>query len=148
MQSKRRLAKLESLISQNKDADSERLQALVFIAQSLGEDVYDYFFDMHHLIVFSQTLESDIEKLSMQDFSIKSEKSELSDLVTHVVATAPTIQIQAAAAFLYFEQKGYSADEIEKSMNAEESVMAGAKRIIASLKKAEKKELAASGARF
>jgi uncharacterized protein YwgA len=144
MESKGRLAKLESLVAENKGIESDRLQALVFIAQALGES-YDYAFDVHHLRVFSRALESDLEFLSTQGVSDKFENSEISKFITKLVQSASTEQAEAAAAFFYFEQKGYSPTDIENALNADEGVMNGAKELISELRKAGSKKLAASG---
>lgn len=143
MESKGRLAKLESLVSQNRGIESDRLQALVFIAQALGES-YDYTFDVHHLRVFSRALQSDIEFLSTQAISAEFENSETSKLITLIAKFASTEQAEAAAAFFYFEQKGYSPADIEKALNADEGVMSGAKQLVSELKKAETRELVAT----
>lgn len=144
MESNGRLAKLEFLISQSKGLDSDRLQALVFIAQVLGES-FDYAFEVHHLRVFSRALEADIDFLSTQSISDKSE-SGISKFITKTTQSATLEQTEAAAAFFYFEQKGYSLADIEKSLNADESVLRGAKELIAELKKSGAKQLAATGA--
>lgn len=144
MESNGRLAKLEFLISQSKGLDSDRLQALVFIAQALGES-FDYAFDVHHLRVFSRALETDIDFLSTQSISDKT-ASEVSKFVTKTTQSATLEQTEAAAAFLYFEQKGYSFADIEKSLNADEGVLRGAKELITELKKSGVKQLAATGA--
>ncbi len=145
MESNGRLAKLEFLISQSKGLDSDRLQALVFIAQTLGES-FDYAFDVHHLRVFSRALEADIDFLSTQTISDKSDNSEISRFITKTTQSATLEQTEAAAAFFYFEQKGYPFADIEKSLNADESVLRGAKDLITELKKCGAKQLAASGA--
>lgn len=142
MESKGRLAKLESLISQNKSIGSDRLQGLVFIAQALGES-YGYDFDVHHLRVFSLALELDIELLLTQGIAEKFETSEISKLVTNTMQSATIEQIEATAAFFYFEQKGYASADIEKALNADENVISGARKLVGELKKLGTKELAA-----
>jgi len=144
MESNGRLAKLEFLISQNKGLDSDRLQALVFIAQALGES-FDYAFDVHHLRVFSRALEADIDFLSTQSISDKA-VSEISKFITKTTQAATLEQTEAAATFFYFEQKGYSFADVEKSLNADESVLRGATELVAELKKSGVKQLAATGA--
>ncbi len=144
MESKGRLAKLESLVAENKGIESDRLQALVFISQALGES-YDYAFDVHHLRVFSRALESDFEFLSTQGISDNFANSEISKFISKLVQSASTEQAEAAAAFFYFQQKGYSPSDIENALNADESVMSGAKELVSALKKAGTKKLAASG---
>jgi len=124
--------------------DLERLHPLVFLAQAMG-DQFGYSFDVHHLRVFSHTLEEDFELLEKQDHGAISSPPKIASCVAEQIRDVPIEQAEIAAAYVYFEQKGYSPDEIERSLDADKDMMSGAKHILAELKKWGSKTLVASG---
>jgi hypothetical protein len=125
--------------------DIERLQPLVFLAQSMG-DPFGYTFDVHHLRVFSHKLTEDFEILGKQQLDTSCLPPANASYLAKQVQDMPVEQVEIAAAYVYFQQKGYSSNEIERSLNADEDMMHGAKHILAELKKLGTKTLVASGA--
>jgi hypothetical protein len=124
--------------------DSDRVQPIVFLAQKFGEQL-GYFFDVHHFRVFSLRLQKDVESIAMESSASTDSMPKLLNLLAEKIRAVPIEQAEIAAAYFYFEEKGYSADEIERSLNAEASVMSGAKRLVAELTKLGSKSLVGSG---
>ncbi len=146
MDSESHPANIESFVAHCQGVAADRLQSLVFLAQAFGEE-FGYSYEAHHLRVFSRSLERDIEALGNQTSFRTGHVSELCAFMANHLREQPLEHLEYAAAYLYFEQKGYSATDIEKSLNGSDEVEKGAKKVLSNLRSAGIKSLAKSGAR-